>query len=746
MSRSADRITQTIDRLKANFEASAYYPAYQAYEEGVPEAKDDILLSVIIPARNEFPNIVHTIHSILNCWEADGFDPLDIEIIVVNNCSTDYNDPKYDYSKPGDRGTTEHLMPRGVYHSRIMRVHYDPIAGNHSARNKGAKIARGKYLFFSDAHMSYKPGAFKYGLQAVKESGGIVHCAIAWMGGYPAHPTSLGMQYTIKLGEEWKGCVDEETEILTRAGWRTHETVRMDDEFATLSVGSQLIEFQKASEIVKRQHDGEMVHFKGRSINQLLTPYHRSLYAGEYDKHWSVKEAVSVGSHDRIPIASGGVNSIYDDECNTRVKNDMVSLLGWIITEGCYSKRKVYHGKAQNPTITITQFKENGRVKIESLLHALGISYCIHGKKRDFKIHQRHSAEIMKLLPEKKLTVPFLYTLTNAQRSLLYEALVDGDGHRAKTSVHFYQSCKETAEAFQVLCTLLGNASSLTTRSNIGSYGKKQKYVVSVKKNRYASDFSREKVKYKGVVWCPDTPNGTIIIRRSGIVSLSGNTWANYRPWNDKWFYIAAQGHCSLFVNRKQFLDFGGYPDIHRTYGGGEFFTNMLWWMYGSTVAVEPRAVGYHLASSRGYTYAHDDYIHNVYNCAYALGCDDWLERTHLNYLRRGREQVLEHMLAEAKIEMADRRTEVEQRRITTFNDLLVDRPWDKLNMERGGAANSSLLIYHYTWIHGLKDYPKIKERFEKSETQKKLSEFIETKLHDYIYKWQEYEGKVKNS
>ena len=422
MSRSKDRIQSTIEKLQQTFINTPYFKEYD--EEHTREIKEDLLLSVIIPARNEFPNIVHTVHSIINTWEADGFDGKDLEIIIVNNCSTDYNDSKYDPSKPGDRGTTEHLMPRGIYHSRILRVLYDPIAGNHSARNKGAAIARGKYLFFSDAHMSYRPGTFKYGLKAVDESGGIVHCGIAWMGGYPPHPTSVGMQYTIKLGEEWKG------------------------------------------------------------------------------------------------------------------------------------------------------------------------------------------------------------------------------------------------------------------------------------------------------------------------------TWNTYHPWSDKWFYIPSQGHCSLFVKRTQFLDFDGYPRYHRTYGGGEFYTNMKWWMYGSSVVVEPRAVGYHLASSRGYAYTHDDYIHNVYNCAYALGCDDWLERTHLNYLRRGREDVLERMLAEAKVEMRETRKIVEARRITTFNDLLVDRPWDKLNMERGGAANSSLLIYHHSWIELIKSNPKVYERFKNSPTQQALSKFIVEKLHNYIYKWQEFENK----
>lgn len=415
MSRSPERIASVIDKIKKQFEGSPHFEKIAL--GGEAETKDDLLLSVIIPARNEFPNIVHTFYSILHCWEGDGFDPQQIEIIIVNNCSTDWTDEKYDETKPGDRGTTHHLMPRGAFHAKVLRVHFDPVAGNHSARNKGAEIARGKYLFFSDAHMAYRPGFFKYGLQAVEESGGIVHGGIGWMGAYPPHESGVGMQYTIKLGEEWKG------------------------------------------------------------------------------------------------------------------------------------------------------------------------------------------------------------------------------------------------------------------------------------------------------------------------------TWNNYRPWNDKWFYIPAQGHCSVLVNRKQFLEFGGYPKIHRTYGGGEFYLNMKWWMFGSTVAAEPRSIGYHLASGRGYSWHHDDYIHNVYNCSYALGCDDWLERTHINYLRRGNKMVLERMLEEAKREMAGDRAFIESRAKKTFNQTIVEKPWDKLNMERGGAKNSSMLIFHDTWLDLCKQSPRAWEAYQNSQYQKGLEEFINEHLSDYVYK-----------
>ena len=72
MENSHLRVQQVVDKLKASFESTPYI---QEMAEGKFETKSDIILSVIIPARNEFPNIMHTIYSLWHCSEADCFNP-----------------------------------------------------------------------------------------------------------------------------------------------------------------------------------------------------------------------------------------------------------------------------------------------------------------------------------------------------------------------------------------------------------------------------------------------------------------------------------------------------------------------------------------------------------------------------------------------------------------------------------------------------------------------------------------------
>lgn len=143
-------------------------------------------VSVIISARDEFPNIVHTVHSIVNDLETF-LKPDDFEVIIVDNGSKNPESWRF-------------LAWRGMFFHRTVRILFDPIMGNVTARNKGAAIAEGEYIFFSDAHMSYKIGSFKKMIEAIDETNGIVHPAVQWMGGYS--PSSPSYQYTIKLGEK----------------------------------------------------------------------------------------------------------------------------------------------------------------------------------------------------------------------------------------------------------------------------------------------------------------------------------------------------------------------------------------------------------------------------------------------------------------------------------------------------------------------------------------------------------------
>jgi hypothetical protein len=95
-------------------------------------------------------------------------------------------------------------------------------------------------------------------------------------------------------------------------------------------------------------------------------------------------------------------------------------------------------------------------------------------------------------------------------------------------------------------------------------------------------------------------------------------------------------------------------------------------------------------------------------------------------------------MMEKAKKEMAPEREFIMKNKKRDFNDLLIERTWDKMNMEKHGRKNSSMLIFHDTWLDVLKNGPQQAiDAYENSQYQKGLEEFINTYLDDVVYKRQ---------
>lgn len=72
-------------------------------------------------------------------------------------------------------------------------------------------------------------------------------------------------------------CYSDDTEILTRRGWKLFADLTSDDDVATRSEDGQF-EWQRPLEYFDRQYDGPLVHFTSRGIDLLVTPNHRVLY------------------------------------------------------------------------------------------------------------------------------------------------------------------------------------------------------------------------------------------------------------------------------------------------------------------------------------------------------------------------------------------------------------------------------------------------------------------------------------
>lgn len=100
-----------------------------------------ILLSVIIPSYNE----ANTILSILEKVNNQKNDNVDLEVIVINDGSSDKTDEVI--------GENQELLD--VY------ISMDKNRGKGAAVKKGLEVAKGDYVIFQDADLEYDPNDFK---------------------------------------------------------------------------------------------------------------------------------------------------------------------------------------------------------------------------------------------------------------------------------------------------------------------------------------------------------------------------------------------------------------------------------------------------------------------------------------------------------------------------------------------------------------------------------------------------------
>ena len=337
-------------------------------------------------------------------------------------------------------------------------------------------------------------------------------------------------------------CVLSDTEILTNNGWRTIDTVLPDDLAVTLNLKTQRIEYKKINFIVKKDVDN-IVEFKSRAVSQAMTLEHRVLYKnrveGRIKNNFKMKEAKSfVGTKTAIHIPL----SSYTNNKDINFSDTSIALLGWVISDGSVS-----------PQGHLTIGQDARKVgKILSLLEQIGAKYSINKNynkgriaifnNKEYKANNDfYTIYISNTSPEffvysQKKIQKWMKEMSPRQFNILLDSLVSGDGtHISSKNKIFTTINKELVNSLQELAVKSGWASyySIYIRNNKPvyqmSFNKKSLTALSGS-NYNAKEVRRQIKKGPAKVWCVNTDNETMVIRRNGKVSITGNC-------SDKWEY-----------------------------------------------------------------------------------------------------------------------------------------------------------------------------------------------------------------
>lgn len=338
-------------------------------------------------------------------------------------------------------------------------------------------------------------------------------------------------------------CLKENSEVLTRNGFKKIKDVSIGEYVLTKNLETGGSEWEKVIEVINSPYEGEMLNFSHQRMDITVTPNHDMLW-GTW-KHQNLRK----GRADEFPTCGRiGESSIIDwngDDCDTisidivdPLENDphkfnaddFMSLLGWIISEGCFFERgdqkyiSIYQGSVCN--------KDNYD-EIESLVKRMGFKYYSYDKKIDI-ISSNLYNHLSDIGNQDVRFIPSVYkNLSKRLLGCLLETAILGDGEEMSNSDGFiYTSIsKQLADDINEIAIKIGYRSIIRLREgkyftsvNGKTYLRKDQYRVSITNDNPVFYPEPVKIQYKGNIECVTTEkNHTIMVRQNGYTLWTGN-------------------------------------------------------------------------------------------------------------------------------------------------------------------------------------------------------------------------------
>ena len=365
----------------------------------------------------------------------------------------------------------------------------------------------------------------------------------------------LGMMFMMLVERyssrsNWRGyCYDDQTELLTQRGWLRHDQINMEDKTLSHNMDDGHLVWSDIRHIYRNHYSGKMFKLDLIGLDALVTPGHKFVTTE------GLKEAELLKETDRLVLMGDSLKtsqaSNYEDE--------FVELIGWIVTEGNFYWRN------KTPRLTIYQNEGEYADRIRSCLKSVGAKWSetkrirIEKVQVAFVLQKALTEKVMEVIDgidrkKKILNYAFICALSEKQRDVLIETMIDGDGwrtnQRGSLKIGYIQRDKEHMDSFAMLCTLAGRQiavspeRAITQKSgkttpiytanifskkrricrveNIDMHGAKRNGTVKLGKHM---NLNEPTIPYNGTVWCVQSDYGTLVVRRGRYIYSCSNTY-----------------------------------------------------------------------------------------------------------------------------------------------------------------------------------------------------------------------------
>jgi hypothetical protein len=354
-------------------------------------------------------------------------------------------------------------------------------------------------------------------------------------------------------------CYSDDTEVFTKDGWKLFTECQKGDLFATRRIQTKEFEWQQADGFFKARYDGDLVHFYGQSMDQLVTPNHRMLVdslpaklggRGLPKKREHVIEAVDLAAAatENTGIATtsvwagtqlgqmifGGKRRRIFGTVPRKVVfsgDEFCAFMGMYLAEG-----SILYG---NNGFMISQpcDARGSRELYASLLFRVFGEDSVTEDDRGLVVHSAAMGEYLRKFghAHEKFVPDEIREAEPHQLEIFWKYYYAGDGaaHGDKrgTQQAFTVSKRLADHLTEVIQKMGGSSTACIKPASVGEIrGRKiscrQGYFVSrhARKSGYTACWKIENVEYHGDVFCVSVPNMFLYVRRNGKACWSGNT------------------------------------------------------------------------------------------------------------------------------------------------------------------------------------------------------------------------------
>lgn len=334
-------------------------------------------------------------------------------------------------------------------------------------------------------------------------------------------------------------CFDEDTELLTKRGWKRFDEILITDEAYTYNITEDCMEWNNLQAYHVYQYSGPMYQMKNKSFDFLVTRNHKWVVCNDRrENNLFLKETSELNSRNRIKRISSNVILRKDD--NPEYEDNFIAAVGWLVSDGTnnhdtaiYQSLTAYPTKCRQIDEILSMYGDNVRTYEHDYGNTIidGKQWNGSGRIKRWTITRELRKRLRSVVTVKSPRQEFICSLSKRQLEILLKAIIDGDGYITESGgIRLNQrNNEELIDSVQLISSLLGRLSHKDrwvdcrgkVIDGVSIYSNSNRFWP----NTHFKSLETKEVMYSGFIWCPTTKNGTIVVRRNGTVSISGNSY-----------------------------------------------------------------------------------------------------------------------------------------------------------------------------------------------------------------------------